>query len=285
MTERYLVLKGMAGFGDRLMTLGRALVLARVTGRRLVVDWTDPAWNHAWPNTQGFFHYFSLEGAAADVLAANSDEGVITLLTALNTEKSVVPPVFRGLLVRSGVEFNHATKRMELCGQPTRLSEEQLVCSDARIVVYMAYNAGRFEDVLPFLRFRAVGVAPPRPTIGVHFRNTDKANEIGDTLTRAQAVWKPGRSVFLATDDVRAIATFRSVFGSDLICTEPPGRPASGGGIHHATADELAAAGITKEELNWTMIRDVLTLRSAVIFVDCPNSLFSQIVWFLRQMK
>jgi hypothetical protein len=284
MTERYLVLKGMAGFGDRLMTLGRAIVLARATGRKLVVDWTDVTWNHVWPNPCGFFHYFALIGEAAEVLAVDSDEEVITLLTELNTESSVVPPVFRGNLVRSNVEFNHSTKRMELRGQPTRLPEDQLVRSDARVVIYMAYNAGRFEDVLPFLRFRAVAETP-RSTIGVHFRNTDKTNDIGDTLARTKAMWKPGRSVFLATDDMNAIATFRSLFGDDLVCSEPPGRPASGGGIHHALPEELAAVGITKESLNCLMIRDVLALRSAVIFIDCPNSLFSQIVWFLRRMK
>jgi hypothetical protein len=171
---------------------------------------------------------------------------------------------------------------MELKGQPTRLSEDELVRSEARIVVYMAYNAGRFEDVLPFLRFRESD-AVPRHTIGVHFRNTDKANDIASTLARAQAVWKPGRSVFLATDDVGAITTFQTAFGNDLYCTEPPGRPASGGGIHHALPEELAP--LTKEGLNWLMIRDIVNLQNSVIFVDCPNSLFSQIVWFLRRMK
>jgi hypothetical protein len=283
MTERYLVLKGIAGFGDRLLTLGRALVLARATGRKLVVDWTDLAWNHSWPEPRGFFHYFSLCDAAATLLAADSDKGVIDLLTTLNAEESVMPPVFRSHLVRSGVEFNHAAKRMELHGQPTRFPEDQLIRSEARVVVYMAYNAGKFEDVLPFLRFREVGGT--KPVVGVHFRNTDKANDIATTLARTQAVWKPGRSVFLATDDVKAIAAFQAAFGSDLIYTVPPARPASGGGIHHALPEELAAVGLTKEELNWTMIRDVMALRSAVIFVDCPNSLFSQIVWFLRRMK
>jgi hypothetical protein len=280
MTERYLVLKGMAGFGDRLLTLGRAIVLARATGRTLVVDWTDIAWNHVWPEPRGFFHYFDVSGL--DVLGPRTDKGVVDLLTELNAERSIEPPVFRGLLVRSGVEFNHTTKRMELRGQPVRLPEDQLVRSEARVVVYMAYNAGRFEDVLPYVRFRG-GYEGARPVIGVHFRNTDKANDIGVTLARVQAVWKPGRSVYLATDDVNAIATFQSAFGEDLVFTVPPGRPASGGGIHHALPEELTTT--TKEELNWAMIRDVTALRSAVIFMDCPNSLFSQIVWFLRRMK
>jgi hypothetical protein len=286
MTDRYLVLKGMAGFGDRLMTLGRALMLAQVTGRRLLVDWTDIAWNHAWPEPRGFFHYFDLKEPARGLLGAASDAALIEKLTELNEEASVLPAVFRGSLVRSGVEFNHATGRMELRGVPVRVTESQILVSKERVVVYMAYNAGRMEDVLPHLVIREQPGATmvPKSVIGVHFRNTDKANDIGDALKRTQAVWKSGRSIYLATDDVGAIEAFRAAFGDDLICgATPPPRPASGGGIHHALPDELAAIGTTKEDLIWSMLRDISALRSSVFFVDCPNSLFSKVVWMLRR--
>jgi hypothetical protein len=286
MSDRYLVLKGMAGFGDRLMTLGRAFVLAQVTGRKLLVDWTDVAWNHAWPEPRGFWHYFDLQGPVRDLLGATSDAALIETLTALNSEASVLPAVFRGSLVRSGVEFNHARGRMELHGVPVRLSEGEIIAAKERVVVYMAYNAGRLEDVLPYLVIRERPGAVARPVIGVHFRNTDKANNLGDTLRRVQAVWKPGRSIYLATDDAGAIDAFRSAFGSDLICgAPPPPRPASGGGIHHALPDELAAVELCKEDLTWSMLQDITTLRSAVVFVDCPNSLFSKVVWMLRAKK
>jgi hypothetical protein len=285
MSDRYLVLKGMAGFGDRLMTLGRAFVLAQATGRRLLIDWTDIAWNHAWPEPRGFFHYFDLQGSVRDLLGATSDTALIETLTALNSEASVLPVVFRGSLVRSGVEFNHATGRMELRSAPVRLSEGEIVAAKERVVVYMAYNAGRLEDVLPYLVIRERG-AGPKPVIGVHFRNTDKANDLSDTLRRVQAVWKPERSIYLATDDMKAIEVFRSAFGGDLICgATPPPRPASGGGIHHALPDELAAGGLCKEDLIWSMLQDITTLRSSIIFVDCPNSLFSKVVWMLRVKK
>jgi len=39
--EKYLVLKGCAGLGNRLITLLKAIQYCKKTGRRLYVDWAD----------------------------------------------------------------------------------------------------------------------------------------------------------------------------------------------------------------------------------------------------
>ena len=42
MKNRYLVLKGKAGLGNRLLLLGDAISRAKAFDRRLIVDWNDP---------------------------------------------------------------------------------------------------------------------------------------------------------------------------------------------------------------------------------------------------
>ena len=149
-------------------------------------------------------------------------------------------------------------------------------------MVYLAYCSGRLEDVLPYLLFKTPMTREAPAKIGVHFRNTDKANDLDAILLQVKRVWRPGYTIYLATDDQEAVSVFRDVFGADVRATNPPPRPANGGGIHHCSAAELAEVGITKEELTHDMIRDVLRLRDTTVFLDCPNSLFSRTVSVLR---
>ncbi len=266
------------------MTLGRALQLASATGRTLLIDWSQDAWNHCVEDPKGFWHYFDLSGLPIRVSVVRGDAETYATLDRLNAAgMQTLPSAFRGALRRTDYRLNRSTGRLCLDDAPVQLTESAILTATEPVVVYMAYCSGRLEDVLPYLRFRTVDPqGSVRYTIGVHFRNTDKANALEPMLARVRAVWKAGRSIYLATDDVGAISAFQSEFGGDVHFTRPPPRPANGGGIHHASAEELAAVGLTKEELTHAMVRDVLRLRNSVIFLDCPNSLFSRIVGVLR---
>lgn len=57
---RYVLLKGLEGFGDRLQCLLQAIGYAQFTGRCLVVDWRDSHWSHN--QDLPFEHYFHIEG-------------------------------------------------------------------------------------------------------------------------------------------------------------------------------------------------------------------------------
>ncbi len=52
---RFVVLKGVQGFGDRLQCLLQAIRYAQVSRRYLVIDWRDPDWTH---NIQQPLHTF-----------------------------------------------------------------------------------------------------------------------------------------------------------------------------------------------------------------------------------
>jgi hypothetical protein len=56
--QKYLVLKGIAGLGNRLCTLANAIDYAQKTGRTLMVDWSDGIYGMMGQNV--FYHYFKL---------------------------------------------------------------------------------------------------------------------------------------------------------------------------------------------------------------------------------
>ena len=281
--ERYLVLKGLAGFGDRLLTLARAMELAAATGRCLVIDWSDASWNHDTVSPKGFWHYCDLVGLPASVKIVRGDAATWELLDSLSTDcVATLPAAFTGASRR--VDYLLRGGRLCLGDVPVQVSEKQILAAQEPVVMYLAYCSGRVEPLLPYLRLRDAA-QHPHATIGVHFRNTDKANSLADILDRVGRVWRLGRQIWLATDDVAAIAAFRERFGEDVTGLTPPPRPSSGGGIHHATAAELATVGTTKERLMFDMIHDMVALRDCLVFIDSPNSLFSRIVHGMRALR
>ena len=59
-SEKYTLLKGCEGFGDRLQCLLQAIEYCKKTGRTLIVDWEDEHWCHE--KGKGFDYYFSING-------------------------------------------------------------------------------------------------------------------------------------------------------------------------------------------------------------------------------
>lgn len=106
---KYVLLKGLEGFGDRLQCLLQAIAYAKATGRILVVDWHDSDWTHDF--SIDFENYFSVDklGAltlnqfigAVNSLSANDSAGLSVFpaawschLSDLNYEAIISDPVF-----------------------------------------------------------------------------------------------------------------------------------------------------------------------------------------------
>jgi hypothetical protein len=52
---KYLVVKGIAGLGNRMLSVLTGILYARLTGRRLIIDWSDPVYSNDRSNV---FHSF-----------------------------------------------------------------------------------------------------------------------------------------------------------------------------------------------------------------------------------
>ena len=56
--EKYLIVKGCAGLGNRLFTIAEAVFYAKQTNRELYVDWSDGQFGELDQNV--FYNYFNL---------------------------------------------------------------------------------------------------------------------------------------------------------------------------------------------------------------------------------
>lgn len=96
MKTKYIIVKGAAGLGNRLITLTTAITYAKKTNRRLIVDWSEGQFYKKGENA--FFQCFDLKGV--DYSAGISDIDAIEHL-------SVYPGEWKKLLYASNFKFRY----------------------------------------------------------------------------------------------------------------------------------------------------------------------------------
>ena len=70
--QKYLVLKGVAGFGNRLSAFLEAIIYAKITGRKLIIDWTDGV--YAPKGVNPFFEFFECSEVSKDDVLPNTND-------------------------------------------------------------------------------------------------------------------------------------------------------------------------------------------------------------------
>lgn len=223
--ERILLVKGSAGLGNRILALLTAIVYARLSGRKLVVDWSDPVYSA--DNRNAFAHYFEC------ALCSTPD--------SIPDNVPAVPAIWSGQL------HTHAREmlRLQTPGRKAGVREWRRSSVDLtrldypeQVAVFWSYfeqvhllrrhfrgDTGAFrrmktreilrsvlrENLKPAqsIRERVSGIRrawPPGESIGVHIRFTDKRSRIGAIMKRLDKLTRqrPDRIIFLATDSREA---------------------------------------------------------------------------------
>ncbi len=245
----YVLVKGDQGLGNRILCLLSATLLARLTGRQLVVDWRDPI--------------YSADGRDAFHSLLRADLAVP--LDRLPDTGSVRPAVWRGHLhepagvmhaKQFGPDYVDAWSWEPFCVELDRLDHPE------RVLVFTSF----FERIEP-LRRHLVGelawlrslttsailqrlwadhleLAPAlrervesfrrrhftAETLGVHVRASDRRTRVeAIEATAARLVERhPRVRIFLASDNAEVTRRYVARFG-DVITTEkwhpPPGEP------------------------------------------------------------
>ncbi len=256
--RKYLLIKGAAGLGDRMLGGATCFLYARLTGRTPIVDWRDGF--YAPDGEDAFSHLFVSRSAAP--------------LSELPETDSVIPAAWRGRLdatlsdrwgqVRPGHPMNRSGERLDLT----------VIDHEAEVVVMFAlrqmvewlrpHMTGAHADLArveswrmirsileeefaphPEVRERVERFREERlsgPTVGIHHRSSDKE-------TRSEAVERrlarllrrrPDLTVFLATDNAairdRIERTHRAV-------TAPQWYPEPGTPLHYGPGRDAVEVG------------------------------------------
>jgi Nodulation protein Z (NodZ) len=228
---KFVLVKGRAGLGNRMLSALTGILYARLAGRRLLVDWSDRDYSHDGSNV--FHRLFRCP------IAVPSDEIPLT--------ESVCPAAWRGHLHESPrqMEARYTSHPMSDSWRQFSIDLTRIDYQEDVLVMW-AYNAeidalrghfrGEFEELrsasddailtrllredlepVPEIRerverFRARHFV--EPTVGVHVRYSDhRANLLGilrrlDVLVGRQR----GRSIFLATDNIEIGKMFESSY-------------------------------------------------------------------------
>ena len=231
--QGYVLLKGRAGMGNRILALFTAILYARTSGRRLVVDWSDSTYSQDGSNV--FPRFFdnptchrraelpSTDSVAPELWRGQLDATVVDLEQRAvpqrrrrwgNRERNRRRAAFRQASTIDVSRLGYTEEILVLWHLTTRVELMRRAYQN----VVPGFPSGSAEDILGDLARSALVLQPPvrervegfehrhfqRPVVGIHVRYSDRKVRARAILRRLDALLERerGLSVFLATDNL-----------------------------------------------------------------------------------
>lgn len=259
--EKVVIVKGVAGLGNRLITAAAAISYAKINNRKVYIDWSD-----GFFETLGTNAFYSLFETHGDIFVKEIVDGDI--MTWYPAEAGQYPNNFNMYDYFRVVQINNRYIRKLI-----KILKGYILKNSLRTQSWESLKTGksfpfggelnsRPEDVVIFadyvprynpdiLRNSIVPAKHIREKInkfvtinklyenavGVHIRNTDKKSH--KTITtfvdklKKYSTNKRIEKIFLATDDPKVEVLFKDAFGTGLV-TYPKFLPeVEKDGIHH----------------------------------------------------
>lgn len=241
--QKYIIVKGFGGLGNRLLTLLNAIAIAKKTGRFLVVDWSDDTYSNTGENSFNFL--FDLRNIQFKKL----DE--------LNLKDYTVwPPIWNNKLLYSSRElmfecinnYNNGYKYFEntvRCEYNTIKNDCDLiiithelndpVMTFAKIGILPWYVYFNPRNAFRKIFFKYLQVTSPikngveqilsqsknKKLIGIHVRASDNPKSshwsIQEYFDKISKIREKQTKIFLATDNIDVVSSFRKQYGDFLL--------------------------------------------------------------------
>lgn len=231
--QKFIVIKGAAGLGNRILALLTAILYAELTNRKVVVDWRDH--NYSDNGENSFFKFF------------NSD--LTTPVEKIDDSKSIIPIAWKDNLHTNAVELSETFHHRNIA-HPSVWSKTTIninkINYEENIVVFWSFTHLVFKLRKYFSKFRpdfinksTISILRELYTkylplsdelktsiesfcletnmeenIGVHIRYTDKKSNIYPMLRKLDDVVKRNQSskIFLASDNKMIIDRIKSKY-------------------------------------------------------------------------
>ena len=238
--QKYVLVKGSSGLGNRMLAALTAFLYARICDRKIIVDWSDGSYSQQGKNA--FPAYFDC--AAAEKLAC------------LPQTESVYPELWKGNL---NVSFGSLRAKIRGKGYEDMSVDISRADYEADILVFCAYtqkirflrplfvdnfssfSARNDRDILRSLlrqelvlkdairdrvdRFRQKYFNDR--TLGVHIRYSDMKVPLEKIYQKVRSQNRKNTLIFLATDSQEVVRDFRDRFEKNVVTTDkwfpPPG--------------------------------------------------------------
>ena len=139
--------------------------------------------------------------------------------------------------------------------------------SKQRIVRYIGIK----PDILEIIKMKHID----NEYIGVHFRNTDRINNINHFIERLNSY--NNMTIYLATDDSKAFDIMSKSLPQNNIIQFTKPINSNGSPIHFSNMD--------KKELVMNLLIDMYILINSTTFIPSEDSLISRLILYIRQTK
>lgn len=307
---RFVVMKGTAGWGDRLQCALQVVKYARASGRVLVMDWRDAEWSH--DGQLSFEQYFDLHG-----IPHFSVHAFLLWWERNRHTCSILPNVWRHHMTRT--EFNDLLYK-DLFRTPehaktfNRIADYEIDDFEEDVVVYagtgfraFAYSDfGAFQPNAWFTRdlqqygkrmgltrhaydvvhLRAgskswagghVALKDLKQKIDAKFPTVESYFDFLRTALKAAQIETGDRiPVYVLSDSATLAQAWIAAVGGGTFLNHSADAAFSASGVHQLTAKELAGTSITKMQINLDTLRDFAIMMNARHVIWDGMSLFSK---------
>lgn len=265
---KYIIVKNILGFGDRLEGLKMCVLHAINHSVPLFVDWSDETWCH---KDESFYKYFSLN--------------IPTFaLEDLPDDTSVFPHSWAGKFKEPlTVEKINTMKDIDI-GKNISACEEDILVMSTIGFRWIYPDPTFFTDIFRVVDTRIIDEVKRRQVEnalsekwGIHLRGTDRTlktdkskrvSELSVKLVHAGLL--NGEKMVVVSDDTDYTTIWKTRFSNNsVILSSPYGNSKNG---THLTTD----IPISKDEMNVNSLIDFFTLASCSrIFSSCQDSRFA----------
>lgn len=262
----WLVYKASGGLAHMLFQIEKGIEMSRISGRTLILDCNKITFN------EDFNKYFTIPNF--EYLTHTSPD--IPECIDLESEAFFRPP--KDYVI--GLDRSSAINESKVISYD---NSDLSFLKSSEASVYYSYIYGiniesmsiRIkDDIAEYLDSQRIS----GPYIGVHYRNTDMKHPISPIINKVRSLKDKCKTVYLATDDIDAIATFKNELPEfDIILKTTPYKRDVNElemGIHYANPD--------KNQVIKNALIDLYNLRNSSYFIPSNKSAFSRLVPLLK---
>lgn len=263
---KYLLVKALAGFGDRLESLKMCIKYAQDHNLKILVDWTDSTWCH---DTESFYKYFSLD---MPTFTIEEVEGL-----------SVYPPYWKDRL-RDKMTSELIKKEEVAIGRLLEPFPADVIVATCDGIRSIFTEYAFFTKVFKVIDPRVIQEVKRRQQAyslskkwGIHLRGTDRAGGINYKLDRITALGARlvahgifNAKAIVVSDDEEYIRIWKTRWPDHPILTTVTLN--SNKGSHTILNPE-----VSKDTLNVNLLVDFFTLASCSrVFTTAHDSRFAR---------
>ena len=147
------------------------------------------------------------------------------------------------------------------------------------IKIYVGHGGNSKENIVKYIKVKPEILAKldilPCKYIGVHFRNTDRINDINEYINKINKY--SNETIYIATDDYSAFDKFVNANKNNNLIQFTKPYNANGKPIHMNDPDKYI--------LVLNILIDMYVLLKADIFISSPSSLVSKLIEYMRNTK